>query len=734
MTRKDFLDTVVLLFNIQKSSSNIKDTEGRYIHFIPDAKDTYKLTPELMLGKEEDDKLTPELILEKEEDETKKYNPKQNYNNFFNKYIKIDDHKIPYIYLFINQQEIFNFIIMSFSCSSLYCENNENIFKTIFNFSPEDLSFIGMSYRFNIFNVSLFTNTFFKIVKFILDNILFEESKQKKKLISSIISFLKGIYENKNTIINLYDLISYIKSLYTIKNIFKTDCDNFKLSDTILFTEMTPSQEEQCWNIIKNKENINKEAETEEEEKKEYDKIIFILANQILLIIKILYIIQKLFNNNEIAKVFLFAILSYRLTNRYIFSTWAFSPKFIYDYFSKNISNELEPDELKLNELELNKDNKDNKKPYFINTYTPLNIVDYTRVSYKGTTFTNCVENAFLQFIKVIFWDDENGKYDENKINIKIREEYKETLSKILQESKNNNETSESFSNEWITFLYSLIPIPNSEKFVGETCELYSNITNLCEFLYNLFNINIIKEITFNEFISQIDENITINCSNCTMENIKLNDGSIIIDSLMIDKSNSKLLLTFKQYILQITNKHSAVINNCNKIPIDNISITENYRYSILIKYHNIVKYKYFLQLLLLENFNIDNSQQIYSNQYSSQKLVFAFIVNNLSILDLYIDLYIDNITTEFINEEFLKIFFNGLKEFLAYCNLYKKDPSNYTAYKHYIRYLFDKIINIELVNMKKKYISYTDVISIIKEISTMFDITPFSLNNGTLI
>ncbi len=49
ISRKDFIDNVALLFDMQKSTSNIKDTQGHYIHYVPTSTSTYTLTEDCML-------------------------------------------------------------------------------------------------------------------------------------------------------------------------------------------------------------------------------------------------------------------------------------------------------------------------------------------------------------------------------------------------------------------------------------------------------------------------------------------------------------------------------------------------------------------------------------------------------------------------------------------------------------------------------------------------------------
>jgi hypothetical protein len=667
MTRKDFLDNVALLFNMQKSKSSIKDTQGHYIHFVPGTT-PYKLTEECML--------TLESSTTPEQNEILESNPKKHYKDFFNSYIKIGSHKIPYVYLFINQVEIFNLIIIIFKHTLINPSNNSksqiqkdtSTLKDIFNFDTE-FNFIGLSYRFNIFNLSLFTNTFFEIVELILDNL---ESDKK----TDIETKLKEIYnlDKKQMIINLYDLIYYrfCFNIITkkINNLYETRLNNLYSIDN------SGPYVSDCIKILKNEEgllvnNTQEDTNTQENTNTKYNDVISILAKQLLLIIDTLKTGQELFKNDDISKVFLFAILSYRLTNRYIYGTWAFSPKYILDYFNGKKSTKILSKKLKLDTPTL--------KPNFVNTYLSLNLVEYSRVSYKNKTFSNCVENAFLQFLKVIFWNDEIGEYNYDKIKQKIKEEYQPKIYKILQETKDYDETSQKFSDKWLDFLYNLI----KPKFISDTCELCScDITNLYEFLYKLFKINI-NELTISniDFFRLIDDKLSMESNNDTTTNIILSDGPTITDIPNIYKYNDNILLKYGQYTLEITVSHSKVVKNDsdNEIHIEII----NKDFSIILKYHYILKYKYFLLLLLLQYFNNEDTQPI----------VFTIIMKYLYILDLYIQFF--NMFT--CKEDMYIIYLNGIKQFLIQSKI------------QYDIVLFTKIIFIKNINnnISKEFTKY---------------------------
>jgi hypothetical protein len=119
----------------------------------------------------------------------------------------ISDIIIPIIFFKCNFRDIFNIFIQL-----CLIKNTTNIFESIFTYNEFNM-FIGLSYKFNLFNLAFNTNTFFKLLSLFIKYIDILDY-------TSLECDLKHIYNYEPILINLYDLntyYDYTKSIQSTK-------------------------------------------------------------------------------------------------------------------------------------------------------------------------------------------------------------------------------------------------------------------------------------------------------------------------------------------------------------------------------------------------------------------------------------------------------------------------------------------------------------------------------------
>ena len=222
------------------------------------------------------------------------------------------------------------------------------------------------------------------------------------------------------------------------------------------------------------------------------------------------------------------------------------------------------------------------EKDLFKTIDTPL--TTYERITYKGISFANCVENTLLQIIKILSWN--NGNYDINKLPLSHHPGLNEILN-LLNQTTNKNDTLE-IINKFLDIVSGLDIIKYRHEterieIVAET----SNITKLLSYLLTKnFETDIRKlNINYNGDIEDAKD-ITIN------GNIRVNvdDGHTEIKLM-----NQNTLISNYHYrnLIYYFNNIKTVINTSNDIHIFANDIDEFDKKFIIKKIANIYEIKY---------------------------------------------------------------------------------------------------------------------------------------------
>lgn len=448
--------------------------------------------------------------------------------------------EIPVYYLYCNNNnEIFNIFIIK----SIMMYGNFNKFGDLFRINYNDNNtFITLSYKFNIFNISLFCGKFFDIIPLFLNR--YEQVEIKRKLNEIFAGF---------NFVNLYTTINGYK--YMLKNISTNtskpedeqiikDLNNEflqnkpKNSDPKFTNKLTPKYQDykKLYNI-ENNSNTNENTQ---------DKIIGFLVNSIIHIRDVLDELNGQIPNFD--KLFLMSILSYRLKEGLINTTWPFNTNSIIEYIqSHSVYTELDNYKL-LNIYEI-------KKPI---------IYEYTKVFYKGEEYGNCMENTILQFLKILFLNPEKEIFSNDLIKKIVKPEYLNFIINIFKRIDLEEKTTK-FDLDWVGFITELpksYPQFGNYNFIKSNKEINATLGNLILSLKCLTKIEYkvgVEADTDTTFLNSIIQIInpdysiiiksegiidiiTINCYNTYIMKL-IHNTHAMFESAKIDKNGSSNIL-----------------------------------------------------------------------------------------------------------------------------------------------------------------------------------------------
>ncbi len=460
--------------------------------------------------------------------------------------------------------------------------------------------FIKLSYKFNIFNISLLCENYFNIIEILLN--------REDIIIDEIIDLFKDF-----SLVNIFYLINYYKTNLNVKNInpeFMANevCDDDNINNPQIYNKIIHNEKQ-----MKNITEIN------------IDTIYRKLYLQLKYIKIILDEIAIYIPNYK--KLFLMAIIAYRNNNELINDTWGYLNKnYIMNYI---IDNEYR-----------NQNNQYNKKllkSYYINN----KLILYTErlITYKNQQYGNCMENTIFQFLKVLFWD--NSTYTYNKI--KIKEIIKPQLYTSIIYFFTNIilEKQIKFINMWVKFITEL-PID---------C-----INNIYNFTANYGKYNFIKS-DFNVEINPTLNNLIIALKYLTIVDDKIDDPDIFITTL-INKINNKYELVItgnydERVILElyfITTMYILKLNKDSHASFTSNTVSNNVsELNILHEYNNA-------QSVPPLNNYLDKSLITFSNL--NAYVIYKYLDNNNDILYNYI-IKINAIE----KNKLIEIFFDSVKD-----------------------------------------------------------------------
>ena len=585
----------------------------------------------------------------------------------------------------VTEIDKYNFDIIKLKEENVLIQNtidvNTKIINNIFRLDSNN-NFISISYRFNIFNISLLCEKYKDIMELIYNND-----------IEYSINTIKEIFNDFN-LSNIFYLINKYKTSLQGKKInkefynnkiFNTDSNDKNIKDII-------KQENTMMTIDDNISN----------------DIYKILICEIVLIKKILMEINK--RISDFSDLFFMAILSYRFKNVLLNSTWGFNKHYVYNLINDN-------------SRLINITSYDEKKQYyercikFLNNDKPI-IYENDKVTYKNCTYGNCMENVILQFLKVIFWDNEMEIYNDNIIKKIIKPEY---ISVILDFFANiNNEKSTNYIYNWVAFITEL---PNETLFnydfidKNTNTEMNATFNNLIIALRLLMNIETTDEIP-------VDKKKNVNNNIKFIEYLikSINEKYTII--VIIDNNNDVLKLnTYKLYNIELIHKSHArfvEINSPNILKnlkyIQNIDFDTLYNQPInkIIKVSNLNAYIY----LNFANYQTIENQTIEDQTIEDQTIdnIYYYYYNYIiTYIDLFEHVKLLNMITSYNT---LKIHYNNIynnllklikllpKDIFLKMNEYNLVINNnilsiilkYNLFDNYFNINFKSIINILVV------------------------------------
>lgn len=305
---------------------------------------------------------------------------------FLNEHTKTN---IPLYYALINHQNIFD--IFAHYISN---KKSKNDFYTDF-MRIYVKKFVAFSLAFNIINVAFFTNKYIDLINLFFKNIRITENDVK----------LLFETDTNNKLLNLKQFFTYVKGIHILpKKCASEGCipcqtNFFSLNYSENINENNITDKNECYNNIHKLIQFESGTETDISSVYQTNRIIQNFAKFINTLNDDLDDISRIFKFPEYKKIFLMSILKYRLKNRYITGTWAFS-----DYIIDSIKTRVEL--------------FDAQNTYISNLYLenkPV-VYEYLMTTYKNKTYGNCMENTILQILKILFYDDQYDKY--NVINI----------------------------------------------------------------------------------------------------------------------------------------------------------------------------------------------------------------------------------------------------------------------------------------------------------------------------
>ena len=552
--------------------------------------------------------------------------------------------KIPVYYLYCNKNnEIFNIFITQ--CIIIY--GDFKIFGDLFRINTNDNTFITLSYKFNIFNISLLCGKFFDIIP-----LFFEEYEE-----GEIIRRLNEIFSDFN-FVNLYTTINGYK--YMLKNISTDEIHNGFLNllpkkTTDQFTKRNSNKKYEDYRKLNNIENNSNTNENSQ------DKIIGDLARSIFLIRNVLNEINRLIPNFD--KLFLMSILSYRLKEGLINATWPFNIDSIRIYITIN------SEKTKL-------DNQKLKSIYLMNK--PI-IYEYTQVTYKEETYGNCMENTILQLLKIFFCNPNTEKFDEKIIRTIIKDEHVQFILDIFKRIDLEEKTTK-FDLDWVRFITELsdqYPQFGIYDFIKRDKEINPTLANLILSLKCLTKIEYKTEDTPTTFLNSIiqvinsdystsiksetsKDIVSINCYN-NYRMILTHNIHAMFESAKTDKRG---LLNILEKITESDQSLKLYLENNSDLTYSDMT---NYIYLCSLVYIDIDLFNKYIALLTREK------KQNYFNMIFSDS-----VISKISTV-IFDSIFINDVDIiYFENFQYWRIIFMNIKsekfwEYIISNNLYIK-------------------------------------------------------------
>jgi ankyrin repeat protein len=473
--REYVINNCIPLYNTKNIDLNIiikKNNTDYFFHYNNENSSNYLLNINDLSLSKYDKKVEYNKI------EKNKLNRKylKQYLNFL--YVKndLETVNIPYYFILLDHEQIFN-IYLNLVNKNL---DKNPYFRTLSKVNDSTImhKFVGMSLSFNIFNLSLFTHTYFDAIELFL----------------FVLSWGKDIKKNSGTIkkriqeklIYLYKDID-LELIHDL-SIYKKKINILSLNDRDAFGKTKFRSENEKYKDIINLENDNTISSNK-------NIIIQSLSDSIVNLSIELYDISEKINMNDFKYIFLLSFLNYRLNNPYIKGGWKFSEEYIYSQINERIT----------------KENIKSKND-MSNLYIKSNLPPIYEYSITKDGCGDCMENTIFQFLKIMFWDYENSKYKLDLIEKTIDSKYLEIIMHFFTDIMNERKKEQ--INKRFDFFDSLSPdldFLNKNKNIELNTTL-KNFIMIFSILFNEpFDLSDIAKSSSEEFLNKIisKENIS---------------------------------------------------------------------------------------------------------------------------------------------------------------------------------------------------------------------------------
>lgn len=568
--RKEFIHNCIPLINMINSKINILNyNQTGYIYYDENNEKTYYLDKDFLLK-------VPTIV-----------NFPQYTNidlNYFLRMISYDliinyekKYKIPIYFMFVNNNNnsIFNLFVSGYKLlidkdieeknksikyKNIITNHDKKLISSIMVIDNEEDKFISLSYKFNIFNVSLLCNKFFEIIELFLDyndeseyesdnDYNYEHESDEEYYDSNDdeeTNHYKGNYGN--IVIKLKEIFKDfdLYTLYTTINNYKFPINNMAKKEYYkIFMEMTKpieyinsdSEYKDEYDKITNVENKNISNEKIiKDRKKKIEEIFKDLANSIIVIKKIMSIIKKQILYFD--KLFLMSILSYRMKEKTINGTWSFDVNYIREYFYCNKDS-------------IRKYDNNLKEIYSIDK--PI-IYEYSVVTFKEITYGNCMESTILQFLKVLFYNVEKNKYDSEIIKKIIKPELRSTITETFEDIENEKTTN--FDLEWVEFITEL---PKNNNLTYGDYDFIRKVEEV-ELNPTLYNLIIALKYLITDDTDDTDKNLD---DNTFLNNlIKKINSEYYIELNIFPNKEIVNIFCYKKYIVELKHLTHANFQN----------------------------------------------------------------------------------------------------------------------------------------------------------------------------
>ena len=655
--RNTFITDCIPLINLKDGNKNILDwrRDNGYIYFNPNNRENYYLDTNFNLTRYDGEikfdqhslDLLKELYSKLNYDIVISTNSNLSENNSQSASSNQSDRiKIPIYYLYCNKNnEIFNIFITQ--CIMKYSDFKK--FGDLFRINNEDNTFITLSYKFNIFNISLLCGKFFDIIP-----LFFDEYSQDE-----IIERLNKIFHDFN-FVNLYTTINNYK--FNLKNlsILKDDIYeiviNSKLKVPIPNIKKNSNKAKKINSLINIETNSYKNKDTQ-------DRIIEELAESIIQIRNTLKDLNYVIPDFD--KLFLMSILSYRLKEGLINTTWPFNIESIRIYIIRNSE---------LTEL----DNQRLKSIYSMNK--PI-IYEYSQITYKKETYGNCMESTILQLLKIFFCNPNIENFDDNIIKKIVKDEYVDFIIDIFKRIELEERTT-LFDLSWVEFITELpsnrlgdiVPLElltndlqprqyldsNLYDFLRKDKELNPTLANLILSLKCLTKIEYKPEDTPTTFLNSIIKIINSNYSIITSS--EQNKDIVIINCY----SNYTMKLTHNTHAMFESAKinKSGLLNILENIKLEDKSLIKYLQYNSYLTYSDMTNYIYLFSLV--ENIDIFKKYITLLTKEKKQSyfnLIYSDSVISKISTEIFDSIFINDVDiTYFENFQFWLIVFVQIK------------------------------------------------------------------------